>query len=155
MILVLLLNHYAELLNAREAFNQREADLKRLEPVFSLLEADFSRHVEVSSCPSLCDEFFALHVPVQARNRTIVHLLRQSFPNCQLCKSYYGQRRGAFPTSARTLVFATRATLVQHSEDWWELLHARIAGNSAKSVRWIPQARRLLSLLLGCGFNSI
>jgi AraC-like DNA-binding protein len=64
MILVLLLNHYAELLDTREAFNQREADLQRLEPVFSLLEGDFSRHVEVAEaarrCAMSCSHFMFL-----------------------------------------------------------------------------------------------
>ncbi len=64
MILVSLLNHYAELLDTREAFNQREADLQRLEPVFSLLESDFSRHVGVGEaarrCAMSCSHFMFL-----------------------------------------------------------------------------------------------
>ena len=64
MILVVLLNHYAELVDTREAFNQRETDLHRLEPVFSFLESDFSRHVGVSEaarrCAMSCSHFMFL-----------------------------------------------------------------------------------------------
>lgn len=54
MILVLLLNHYAALLDTREAFNQREHDIRRLEPLFAFLEANFSRHVGVVEAARRC-----------------------------------------------------------------------------------------------------
>jgi AraC-like DNA-binding protein/mannose-6-phosphate isomerase-like protein (cupin superfamily) len=54
MILVLLLNHYAELLDTREAFHQREHDIRRLEPLFAFLEANFSRHVAVAEAARRC-----------------------------------------------------------------------------------------------------
>lgn len=54
IILVLLLNHYAELLDTREAFNQREHDIRRLEPLFVFLEANYSRHVGVTEAARRC-----------------------------------------------------------------------------------------------------
>jgi AraC-like DNA-binding protein/mannose-6-phosphate isomerase-like protein (cupin superfamily) len=54
MILVSLLNHYAELLDTRQALNERERDVKRLEAVFSFLEDNFGRHVGVSEASRIC-----------------------------------------------------------------------------------------------------
>ena len=53
-VLVLLLNHYAQLIETREAFHQRESDIARLEPVFGLLEYNYSRHVAVSEAARCC-----------------------------------------------------------------------------------------------------
>ncbi len=53
-ILVLLLNHYSELLETREAFHQREHDISRLEPVFSLLEENYSQHLAVNEAARRC-----------------------------------------------------------------------------------------------------
>jgi AraC-like DNA-binding protein/mannose-6-phosphate isomerase-like protein (cupin superfamily) len=54
MILVALLNHYAELLDTREAFCERERDLKRLKLLFSFLEDNYSRHVGVVEASRIC-----------------------------------------------------------------------------------------------------
>jgi AraC-like DNA-binding protein len=54
VILVSLLNHYAELLDAREAFNEREHNIRRLEPLFAHLEANFSRNVSVAEAARKC-----------------------------------------------------------------------------------------------------
>lgn len=54
MILVLLLNHYAELLDTRAVLQQREMDIHRLEPVFALLETNFSRQVGVLEAARRC-----------------------------------------------------------------------------------------------------
>ena len=53
MILVSLLNHYAELLDTRQALNERERDVKRLEAVFSFLEDNFGS-VGVSEASRIC-----------------------------------------------------------------------------------------------------
>lgn len=54
IILVSLLNHYAELLETREAFHQRERDILRLEPVFALLEHKYSQHVSIDEAARRC-----------------------------------------------------------------------------------------------------
>lgn len=54
MILVFLLNHYAELLDTRQQFCERERDVKRLEQLFSFLEHNFGSHVGVSEAARIC-----------------------------------------------------------------------------------------------------
>ncbi len=53
-ILVMLLKHYAELLETHEAFHRREHDISRLQPVFGLLEKNFSRQVSTGEAARCC-----------------------------------------------------------------------------------------------------
>jgi AraC-like DNA-binding protein/mannose-6-phosphate isomerase-like protein (cupin superfamily) len=54
MLLLLLVNHYTNFLGTREAFDKKQRDIARLEPVFNFLEENYGQRVRVSNAARVC-----------------------------------------------------------------------------------------------------
>jgi AraC-like DNA-binding protein/mannose-6-phosphate isomerase-like protein (cupin superfamily) len=54
MILILLVNHYAEFISTKEAISRRHRDLERLRPLFDHLEKNYREHIRVQDAARLC-----------------------------------------------------------------------------------------------------
>ena len=54
MILILLVNHYAEYTGARETLDRRQRDLDRLQPLFAYLEHNYQEKLRLSDAAKLC-----------------------------------------------------------------------------------------------------
>lgn len=51
---MLLVNHYADLLGARETFRRKQRNIDRLKPLFDFLERNYSKPIRINDAARIC-----------------------------------------------------------------------------------------------------